>query len=310
MRLVGYLDAARLAHPTVPRVPVPMSAALPFPNRAPDGRQTLITPDSVRLSMLYWMPDAAPRGAVVLVHGYGEHSGRYGHVADALTGCGVAVYAYDQRGYGRSEGPRAYVDDFDVYLDDLDYVLQSPVIAADGPRFVMGHSMGGLVVLRHALLRNPDVAGLILSSPAIEINPDLAPFLRAIAQWLGRVAPRLRTVRSPEGGISRDPEVLACAEADPLNYHGAVRARMGAEMLRAGDEVKERLDALTDPFLVFHGTEDAITDPAWSQRLHDRAASDDKTIHLYDGLYHETFNEPERNDVLVDLVEWVRERVE
>jgi alpha-beta hydrolase superfamily lysophospholipase len=287
-----------------------MSAPLPFPTRSPDGRQTLITPDGIRLSMLDWQPPDAPRGVVVLVHGYGEHSGRYGHVADALTDCGVAVYAYDQRGYGRSEGRRAYVDDFDTYLDDLEYVLQAPGVPSDVPRILMGHSMGGLVVLRHALRRAPSVRGLILSAPAIEINPDLAPFLRRIAQWVGRVAPRLRTVRSPEGAISRDPEVVEHAKNDPLNYHGAVRARMGAEMLRAGEEAKEELDALEQPFLVLHGTEDRLVDPAWSQALYDRAASADKTIRLYDGLYHETMNEPERETVLADLTDWLRDHMD
>jgi len=286
-----------------------MADSLPFPTRAPDGRQTLIAPDGLRLFMPYWLPDDDPRATVVLVHGYGEHSGRYGHVADALTQCGAAVYAYDQRGYGRSEGDRAYIEDFDTYLDDLDYVLQTPVLPADVPRFLMGHSMGGLVVLRHALLRQPDVEGLVLSAPAIEINPDLAPFLRRFAQWIGRVAPRLPTVRSPEGGISRDADVVAYAENDPLNYHGAVRARMGAEMLRAGDAVKERLEDVEYPFVVFHGTADTLTNPEWSQRLYDRAASTDKTIHLYDGLYHETHNEPERETVLRDLADWVHERM-
>lgn len=287
-----------------------MTDPLPFDTRSPDGRQTLLPSASLRLAMQYWLPNDDPRAVVVLLHGYGEHSGRYGHVADALTNVGAAVYAYDQRGYGRSEGQRAYVEDFDVYLDDLTYALQAPMLPSDVPRFVMGHSMGGLVALRHALLRDPEVDGLILSAPAIEINPDLAPFLRRIAQWIGRVAPRLPTVRSPEGGISRDPDVVAHAEADPLNYHGPVRARMGAEMLRAGNEVKEQLDALTLPFLVLHGTDDALTDPMWSQHLYDRAASDDKTIHLYEGLYHEVHNEPERDRVLSDLADWIAERVD
>jgi alpha-beta hydrolase superfamily lysophospholipase len=244
------------------------------------------------------------------VHGYGEHSGRYDHVADTFTKRGATVCAYDQRGYGRSEGPRAYVDSFDRYLDDLDRVLHHVrTDVPDRPLFLFGHSMGGLVALKYVLDRTPSLEGLMLSAPAIEINPNLAPLLRRLAQFLGRIAPRLPTTRSPEGAISRDPAVVEAAKNDPLNYHGRVLARTGAEMLKAGAAVREQLHALTDPFLVIHGTADALASPKWSERLYERAASDDKTLQLYDGLYHETFNEPEQDEVLADLGEWLAARL-
>jgi alpha-beta hydrolase superfamily lysophospholipase len=149
----------------------------------------------------------------------------------------------------------------------------------------------------------------MLSAPAIEINPDLAPLLRSFAQVLGRIAPTLPTTRSPQGAISRDPEVVEEAQQDPLNYHGRVLARTGAEMLRAGNDVQDRLDGLQTPFVVFHGTADQLANPEWSRRLYERAAATDKTFHLYDGLYHETFNEPERETVLSDLSSWLRTRI-
>jgi alpha-beta hydrolase superfamily lysophospholipase len=247
---------------------------------------------------------------VVLVHGYGEHSGRYDHVARTFTDQGAAVHAYDQRGYGQSEGRRAYVESFAHYLDDLHLFLdrvrgESP----DRPLFLFGHSMGGLVVLKYVLDRRPSMDGLILSAPAIEINPDLAPLLRQAAQVLGRLVPTLPTTRSPEGAISRDPAVVEEAKNDPLNYHGRVLARTGAEMLRAGAEVRTQLSEVTNPFLVLHGTADTLANPEWSERLYERAASDDKTIKLYDGLYHETFNEPEQKEVLHDLSTWLTTRL-
>jgi alpha-beta hydrolase superfamily lysophospholipase len=277
---------------------------------APTGRDSLTTDDGLRLYTQHWAPEETPQALVALVHGYGEHSGRYDHVAQVFVEQGAAVHAYDQRGYGRSEGPRAYVDDFDRYLDDLAQFLdrvqkQQP----DRPLFLFGHSMGGLVVLKYVLDRHPSVRGLVLSGPAIEINPDLAPLLRRAAQVLGRLFPTLPTTRSPEGAISRDPEVVEEAKNDPLNYHGRVLARTGAEMLRAGEKVRDRLEEVTDPFLVLHGTADTLASPEWSERLYDRAASDDKTIKLYDGLYHETFNEPERETVLNDLTEWIGDRL-
>jgi alpha-beta hydrolase superfamily lysophospholipase len=283
---------------------------MPYEPSHPPTRSTLFTDDGIHLFTQQWSPDDAARAGVVLVHGYAEHCGRYGHVADALVREEASVYAYDQRGHGRSEGTRAYVESFDDLLDDLDHVLDAATARLpDGPRFLFGHSMGGLVVLLHALKRSPDVDGLILSAPAIEINPDLAPLLRRIAGWLGETFPKLPTVSSIEGAISRDPEVVAEAENDPLNYHGRVLARTGAEMLRAGDAAKSHLDDLDLPFLVFHGTGDKLADPAWSERLYEQAAATDKTIHLYDGLYHETFNEPEQDRVLSDLREWLRDRL-
>jgi len=272
---------------------------------ATSAPSSLSTDDGLHLFTRSW-PSSSPRAVVALVHGYAEHSGRYDHVARSFTGHGATVHAYDQRGHGHSDGRRAYVASFERYLDDLDRFLdhvraQTP----DVPLFLFGHSMGGLVVLKYVLDRNPSPRGLLLSAPAIQINPDLAPLVRRIAQFIGRWFPTLPTTRSPQGAISRDPDIVAEAQNDPLNYHGRVLARTGAEMLRAGRDVQTNLSALDDPFLVIHGTADRLASPSWSQRLYEQAVSDDKTIHLYEGLYHETFNEPEQDEVLHDLGTWL-----
>ena len=285
---------------------------MPVPDRvSPDTKSSLRMADGVQLFTQAWThPD--PTTIVLLVHGYGEHSGRYGHVARAVNNIGVSVYTYDQRGYGRSEGRTAYVDTFDQYLDDLRVVLDHVRRSApDVPLYLFGHSMGGAVVLLYALERQTvGISGLILSSPAIEVDPDIAPLLRKMAKGIGRLLPRLPVVPSPEGAISRDPDVVAEAEADPLNYHGRVLARTGSELLRACQRIQHRLDSLALPFLVVHGTADALTSPDASRHLYDVARSEDKTIRLYDGLYHETFNEPERETVLQDITAWLDERIE
>jgi acylglycerol lipase len=284
---------------------------MPVPDRVPpDTMSSLRVADDVHLFTQQWT-HSDPKAAVLLVHGYGEHSGRYGHVARALSAVGVSVYAYDQRGYGRSDGRTAYVDTFDQYLDDLrvvmDHVRRS---APTVPLYLFGHSMGGAVVLLYVLERQTTgIEGLMLSSPAIEVDPDIAPLLRKMARGIGRVLPRLPVVASPEGAISRDRDVVAEAEADPLNYHGRVLARTGAELLRACQRIQQRLESLTLPFLVFHGTADVLTSPEASRRLYEAARSSDKTIRLYDGLYHETFNEPERETVLTDLCDWLTRRI-
>jgi len=277
---------------------------------SPSSHSSFSTDDGLRLHAQHWRSDADPAAILLLVHGYAEHCGRYDHVAEAFAETGAAVHAYDQRGHGRSDGPRAYVDDFGDYLADLDHFrrhveAQSP----DRPLFLFGHSMGGLAVLLYVLDRAVDVRGLILSAPPIEINPDLAPLLRRMAQFLGRWVPTFPTVRSPRDAISRDPAVVEAANHDPLSYHGRTKARMGAEMLRAGEEAQARLHELDRPFLAIHGTADRLASPAWSKRLYERAAATDKTLRLYDGLYHETFNEPEQDTVLRDLGTWLAERM-
>lgn len=278
--------------------------------RPPSATGSLLAADGLTLFTQRWTPDASPRAAVVLVHGYAEHSGRYAHVAAHLNEHGIAVYTYDQRGFGRSEGRRAYVESFDYLLDDLDRVLAHTRgrLDADVPLFLMGHSMGGAVCALYVIEYRPDLAGLILSSPAVEVNPDLAPLLRKVARLLGWIAPTLPTVRTPDGAISRDPAVVEQAANDPLNYHGRVLARTGAEMLRASQRIQNAMHTIRLPLLIFHGTADRLTDPSASTRFYRAAPSSDKTLNRYEGLYHETLNEPEREKVLNDLVGWIETR--
>lgn len=277
---------------------------------SPPHRGTLTTEDGVELHTQTLVPEASLQAAVVLVHGFAEHCGRYGGVARAFAQEHVAVHAYDQRGYGRSGGPRAYVDRFDDYLDDLGQVLSfAQSRTPDRPLFLFGHSMGGLVALKYVLERAPSLQGLILSAPALEVNPNLAPVLRRLAQVLGHIAPTLPTTRTPEGAISRDPAVVTAAKNDPFNYHGRIPARTGAELLRAGREVRGQMDSLRVPFLLLHGTADRLVPPAGSRALYRRAAAADKTLHIYEGLYHETFHDPEKEQVQSDLATWVRDRL-
>lgn len=276
----------------------------------PTGRGSILTDEGLTLYTQHWTPEANAQATVLLVHGYGEHCGRYDHVAETFVRRGAAVYAYDQRGHGRSEGRRAYVDRYEHFLSDLAHFHEHVTTRRpDRPVFLFGHSMGGLFALLYVLNETPDLRGLILSAPAIEINPDLAPLLRRLARLLGRLAPTLPTVRSPQDAISRDPAVVEEAKNDPLNYNGRVLARTGAELLRAGEKAQSRLHELEVPVLVVHGSADPLATPAWSKRLVQRAATDDKTLELYEGLYHETFNEPEQDQVLEDLGTWLADRI-
>ncbi len=272
---------------------------------------SLYTHDGLRLFCRRWRPEVPARAAVLVVHGYAEHSGRYAHVARHLSAQGFAVYAYDQRGYGRSEGRRAFVQAFDTYVADLHDVRRRVEAERAGsePLFLMGHSMGGAVCTLYCLDHGARPAGLVLSSPAVRVDPDLSPWLRRGARLIGRVAPRLPTVRLNHGTLSRDDAVVAAVKADPLVYHGRTLARTGAELLSAGRRIEENAARLSLPLLVFHGTADCLIDPSGSRVLYDKAASADKTLHLYDGYYHETMNDLGRERVLDDLAAWLEARV-
>lgn len=279
-----------------------------MPDLPPSWTDTLHTADGLRLFTQGWQPATPPRAQVVIVHGYAEHSGRYAALAARLVADGYTVQTFDQRGYGRSEGRRAYVASFDVYVQDLHrFMEQVKARSPHLPVFLFGHSMGGAVAACYVLDFAPPLAGLILSSPALRSND--ARLLQKLAGLLGALAPRLPTLRLDCTLLSRDRAVVTQARQDPLNYHGRYLARTGAEIIRAMRRLETDGEHLALPLLLLHGTADRITDPGATAELYERADSTDKTIELYDGLYHETFNEPEKEHVIADILLWLEEHL-
>ncbi len=268
---------------------------------------TFRTDDGLTLATRRWLPHDAPKAAVVIVHGLGEHSGRYAHVAAHLMLHDYAVFAFDLRGHGRSEGePRAYAESFEDYVGDLALFLRHAGEATERPVFLLGHSLGGALAARYVIEHGADgLAGLVLSSAALQIPADLSPLLQKLAGTVSRLAPTLATRKLNPAHLSKDPGVVRGYEQDPLVYTGGVRARVGHETLRTAAMIQQHAEAFTLPLYLFHGTADRITDPEGSRLLHERAPSTDKTLHLYDGLFHETMNEPERGEVLDDLAAWL-----
>lgn len=243
---------------------------------------------------------------MVLVHGYGEHSGRYSHVASALVDAGWAAYALDHRGHGRSEGPRADVESLDWMLADIDVVVDQ-AMDHDGGRkpVLLGHSMGGGVAAAFALEHQQRLTALVLSGPALDVSDSTPLPMRLSAQFVPLVWPGAPTVTLPASAVSRDRDVVADYEGDPLVFHGRVPARTGREILKTADRVLKRAGELRLPVLVMHGSEDQLAAPRGSKQLDAGLGSDDHSLKIYDGLYHEIFNEPEKKQVLADLVAWL-----
>lgn len=262
--------------------------------------------DGLRLYEQWWVPASALRGRVVVVHGINEHGGRYARTAADLVRGGYAVHAMDLRGHGRSGGDRVWIRRFDEYLNDVDVMLERIVDKEPGkPVFLFGHSMGGAVAALYGIARKPSVRGLILSAPALAVAAHLFPLLRRLAPLASAVAPRLRVARMGCRFLSRDPAVVEGFKSDPLVFHGRFPIRTGAEVLRAAARIRKNAASLTLPLLILHGTSDYVSDPVGSRRLCALAGSNDKTLHLYQGLYHEVLSEPERDQVVKDLLAWL-----
>ncbi len=267
------------------------------------------TRDGLSLFEQWWLPDGEPAAAVVVVHGINEHSGRYARLAGDLNRHGYAVYAMDLRGHGRSEGQRVWVRSFDEYLDDVEILLERVAGRQPGRRlFLLGHSLGGGIVLLLGILRPPKVRGLVVSGPSVVIGGKVFPVLRRLAPWVSAVWPTLRLARLGYWYISRDRTVVEAFKNDPLVFHGRFPVRTGDEILRAAERIQRGMGQLQLPLLILHGTKDFSTDPEGSRLLAAHAGSADKTLHLYDGLYHEVFSEPEREQVVADLLAWLDAR--
>jgi alpha-beta hydrolase superfamily lysophospholipase len=265
--------------------------------------------DGLQLYYRRWLPPGEPAAVVVIVHGVGEHGGRYAAVAEKFCRHGYAAYALDLRGHGNSAGDRVLVAAFAEYLDDLDSLLDRLATRhPDLPVYLLGHSMGGAVVTQLALRGRPEIRGLILSAAALRIAGNLFPLLRKLAGLFSRLMPRLRLVRLGSGRLSRDPQVIADFRSDPLVFHDRFPVRTGAEILQAAQAIQRRMESIELPLLILHGTGDFVTDPKGSWELYTRARSADRTLKLYQGLYHDLLHEPEWEQITDEIVAWLGER--
>ncbi len=267
---------------------------------------TLTTADGLGLFHQAWSPDGDVRAAVMLIHGLGEHSGRYAHVAAALVEIGCAVHTIDHRGHGRSDGKRAFAKSYDEFMDDLLMFRRHIETRHHGrPLIVLGHSMGGNLAVGHVLDHHAGVAGLALSGAALQVGDDLSPTQITIFRLIAKVAPGFRPQGLSAEAISRDPAVVEAYRSDPLVFTGKISAGLGAALIGAMERFPARYGELTGPVLVMHGTDDQLADIAGSRALVAGAVNADVTSREYDGLFHEIFNEPEQARVLADLVAWI-----
>lgn len=271
---------------------------------------TLTTADGLALQLYRW-PRLGARGTVLIVHGLGEHAGRYARVAAELNEAGFDVMAFDQRGHGRSEGPRGDMPHADARLDDLALVIDHVRAGRAGPLLLLGHSLGGLVAARFVAgaLESPlprwsrEVDALLLSSPALDAG--LGPLQRLLLAVGERLFPHLALSNGLKPAwISRDPGVVAAYVADPL-VHDRITATLARFIVEAGAAVERLAPRWRTPTLLMWAGADRCVAPAGSRRFAAAAPQAVLEAREFDGLYHELFNEPERAEVFGVMRRWL-----
>jgi alpha-beta hydrolase superfamily lysophospholipase len=253
-----------------------------------------------------WLPEQPATAALLLVHGFGEHSGRYAHVAAHFVAAGYAVYALDHDGHGNSPGTPGFVERFSRYTDGVAALLQHVREQQPGvPLFLVGHSLGGLISATFLLQHQQEFAGCVLSGPALASDAAPPAWLLAVNRVLAIMLPRLGMLKLDATAVSRDPEVVKRYLADPLVYKGKLTSRLINEMFKTMRVVTDGAPGVTLPMLIMHGEADTLVSPSGSEQLYELLGSTDKTLKIYPGLYHEIFNEPEQRQVLDDMLAWL-----
>jgi acylglycerol lipase len=257
-----------------------------------------------------WLPDGEARAALLFVHGMGSHSGRYTNIVDPLVSHGIAVHGFDQIGHGRSGGERGRIERFEDFTDTLAaYHGKVKSRQTRIPVFLFGHSLGGLIAADYLLGHQAGLRGAILSAPAVKVGENVSAARILFGRILSVIAPWAGVMSLDPASLSRDPGVVEAYLRDPLVFHGKIPARLAAEMLKAMQRVAEEAHRITLPLLTFQGGAEKTVDSGGARMLYERAGSADKSIKIYEGLYHETFNEPERARVLGDMRDWLEARI-
>jgi alpha-beta hydrolase superfamily lysophospholipase len=262
----------------------------------------------LRIFIRSWRPESKPRAVIVLVHGFNSHSGYYLWAAEQLVASGLAVYALDLRGRGKSDGERYYIDKFAEYQSDVDVLVNTARSREPGiPVFILGHSAGGVIAGNYVLDHPSVFAGFICESFAYKVPaPD---FALAVLKGLSHLAPHAHVLNLPKKEFSRDPKVTQALIDDPLLANEVQPTKTVAEMVRADERLSRDFPQFKLPVLIIHGTKDTVTRPEGSKEFYERAGSADKTLKLYEGYFHDPLNDVGKEPVMADIRAWIEKRI-
>jgi len=254
-----------------------------------------------------WLPEGELKAVLLVVHGLAEHCGRYMNLVDRFVPSGYGIYAFDLPGHGKSYGKRVFVNRFEDYTKTLDHFLDKVRhLQHEAPVILVGHSMGSLVSAVFLTNGQEKFAGAVLSGiGAVKVPDSISSATIFAGKIFSVLMPKIGLIGLEVDGVSRDPSVVKAYVEDPLVHTGKTTARLAAEILRAMQRFPGDAAQITLPILLLQGGADKLVDPVGAQMLFDTAGSSDKTLKIYEGLYHEIFNEPERNQVFDDMEEWL-----
>ena len=266
----------------------------------------IIASDGLKLHWQGWDPEGSARATLALIHGLGEHAGRYWHVAEHLTAHGISLHTIDLRGHGRSEGPRGHTPNLQQWMDDNRQLVERT--PGSLPRFLYGHSLGGVLALAYGLHLPEQLAGVIATGPSLRRKFEVP----AIKTMLGKLLSNLWPAFTQHSGldpqdISRDPDVVQAYIDDPL-VHDWATARLYIDATFAGEDALAQASNFTLPVLIIAGEEDRIIEPSACEEFHRSAGSTDKTLRIWQHLHHEVHNEPEKVQVLDEMAGWILTR--
>ncbi len=255
-----------------------------------------------------WLPEGKPRALLVIVPGFNSHSGQYLDVAAQFAQSGLAVYAVDLRGRGKSDGERFFVDSFADYVADVHTTVKLAKSRLPGCKtFVLGHSAGGVVSCGYTLDHQSEIVGLVCESFAFQVPaPD---FALAVIKGVSHIAPHAHVLKLKNEDFSRDPAQVAFLNADPLIAHETQPTKTVAEMVRADERLKRDFPQIKVPVFILHGTLDKATKPSGSQLFYDKVGSSDKTLKLYEGHYHDLLHDVGKEAVMADVQAWLDKRI-
>jgi alpha-beta hydrolase superfamily lysophospholipase len=274
----------------------------------PVVEETYESTKAVKIFYRSWRQETTPKAIVVICHGVNSHGGQYIWAAEQLVSQGYTVYALDLRGRGRSEGERFYVEDVADYVSDVAGVIGIAKSRDPGvPVFLLGHSAGGVTSATYTLDNQHELAGFICESFAFQVP---APgFALAAIKGISHIAPRLPVLKLKNEDFSRDPKAVEALNNDPLIAHEVQPAITVAALVRADERLREEFPTITIPLLIMHGTDDKATVCHGSEFFYQTAGSEDKTLKLYEGHYHDLLNDYGKDDVMADIVSWIDKHV-
>lgn len=264
------------------------------------------TRDNVKIYGQEWKPEGTQKAAIALVHGLGEHSGRYEHVAEAFTTAGYSLTAFDLRGHGKSEGVRGHAASYAVLMEDITHNIDLAKEHFPGlPVFLYGHSLGGNLSLYYCLTQKPQLKGAIVTSPGLATATPVPPVKLALGKMLYNLMPSMQMDNGLlRSGLSRDPEVEKKYSTDPL-VHPKISARLAMDLINAGKFIVDHAAEFPIPLLLMQGTGDYIVNPPMTKTFANAVPLSKITYKEWDGMFHELHNEPEKAKVIKTMTDWL-----